>query len=41
MSTHNPKIASVKIEELIDNRVFRKLDETGYINQVAAGYGLK
>ena len=41
MATQNPKVANVKIEELIDNRIIRKLDENGYIDKVAAGYGLK
>jgi hypothetical protein len=41
MSTHNPKIANVKIKEVIDNRISRKLDENGYMDKVAAGYELK
>lgn len=41
MSTHNFKIANVKIDELIDNRIIRKLDETGYMDKVAAVYGIK
>ena len=41
MATQNPKVANVRIEELIDNRIIRKLDENGYIDKVAAGYGLK
>ena len=41
MATQNPKAANVKVEDLIDARIIRKLDENGYIDRVAAGYGLK
>ncbi len=41
MATQNPKAANVKVEDLIDARLIRKLDENGYIDKVAAGYGVK
>jgi NitT/TauT family transport system substrate-binding protein len=41
MAVQSPKAANVKVEELIDTRLIRKLDENGYIDKVAAGYGLK
>ena len=41
MAVHNPKAASVKVEELIDNRFIRKLDDSGFIEKVGASYGLK
>jgi hypothetical protein len=41
MAVQSPKAANVKVEELIDVRLIRKLDENGYIDKVAAGYGLK
>jgi len=41
MATQNPKVANVKIEDLIDNRIIRKLDESGYIDRAAAVYNLK
>jgi NitT/TauT family transport system substrate-binding protein len=41
MATQNPKAANVKIEDLIDSRLIRKLDENGFIDKVAASYGLK
>jgi hypothetical protein len=41
LATLNPKIASVKVEELIDSRLIRKLDESGFIDKMAANYGLK
>src|SRR4029077_3605261 len=37
----NPKSANVKIEELVDSRLIRKLDESGFIDKVGATYGLK
>jgi NitT/TauT family transport system substrate-binding protein len=41
MATQNPKAANVKVEELIDTRLIRKLDENGYMDRVAAAYGQK
>ena len=32
MALQNPKIAALKIEDLIDSRFVRKLDETGFID---------
>src|SRR6266436_2084913 len=40
MAVQSPKAANVKVEELIDARLIRKLDENGYMDKVAAGYGL-
>ncbi len=41
MAVQNPKVASVKVEDLIDSRMIRKLDESGFIDRVGAAYGLK
>lgn len=41
MALLNPKAANVRIEELIDGRLIHKLDDSGFIDKVAAGYGLK
>jgi len=41
MTVQNPKAANVKVEELIDARLIRKLDDNGYMDKVAAVYGLK
>ena len=41
MAVQTPKAANVKVEELIDTRLIRKLDESGYIDKVAASYGIK
>jgi NitT/TauT family transport system substrate-binding protein len=32
MATLNPKVKSIRVEDLIDNRFIRKLDESGYID---------
>ena len=37
----NPKATSVKVEELIDGRLIRKLDENGFIDKIGASYGLR
>jgi NitT/TauT family transport system substrate-binding protein len=34
MALQNPKIAALKIEDLIDSRIVRKLDETGFIDRL-------
>jgi len=41
MALLNPKTASVKIEELVDSGLIRKLDESGFIDKVGASYGLQ
>jgi NitT/TauT family transport system substrate-binding protein len=41
MALLNAKTASVKIDELIDIRLMRKLDDNGFIDKMAATYGLK
>src|SRR5262245_60984927 len=41
MAVQNPKAANVKVEELIDARLIRKLDENGYMDKIAAAYGLR
>jgi ABC-type nitrate/sulfonate/bicarbonate transport system substrate-binding protein len=41
LATLNPKIASVKVEDLIDSRLIRKLEENGFVDKIAANYGLK
>jgi NitT/TauT family transport system substrate-binding protein len=41
MALHNPKVASVKVEDLVDSRLIRKLDESGFIDKAGATYGLK
>ena len=41
MAVQNPRAANVKVEELIDARLIRKLDENNYMDKVAANYGLR
>jgi hypothetical protein len=41
MALYNPKVAGVKVDELIDSRFVRKLDENGFIEKAGAAYGLK
>jgi NitT/TauT family transport system substrate-binding protein len=36
----NPKIGGLKIEEIVDNRVMRKLDESGFISRAYAAQGM-
>ncbi|MSP37614.1 MAG: ABC transporter substrate-binding protein [Deltaproteobacteria bacterium] len=35
----NPKISEVKVEDVVDNRIMRKLDESGFIDKVFALHG--
>ena len=41
LKTRNPKLESLKLEELIDDRIVRTLDDSGFINRLQATYGLK
>ncbi len=41
MALQNPKVAGVRVEELIEPRFIRKLDESGFIEKVSAAYGGK
>lgn len=41
MKIGNPKLGNVKVEELIDDSILRKLDESGFINRLYSTYGVK
>ena len=41
MKRSNPKIESVKPENLIDDRIMKKLDQSGFIDEILAKYGVK
>ena len=41
MKRSNPKVERVKPEQLIDDRILRKLDQSGFIDEVLAKYGVK
>jgi ABC-type nitrate/sulfonate/bicarbonate transport system substrate-binding protein len=40
MAQRNPKVAEVKIDQMIDNRIIRKLDESGFIDRAYAAQGM-
>lgn len=40
LKTRNPKIGDVRIEEVIDARIMRKLDEAGFIDRAYAAQGV-
>ena len=33
MKLRNPKLGSAKVEDLVDDRILRRLDESGYIDK--------
>lgn len=37
---HNPVVANVKIEDLIDNRPLKKLEENGFLQRTYSAYGV-
>ena len=39
MKMRTPKVGELKIEDLIDNRIMRKLDESGFIDRAYAAQG--
>lgn len=41
MKTRNPKVAKVKPEDVIEDRILRKLNESGFIDDIYAQYGAK
>jgi hypothetical protein len=41
MALQNPKAATVKVEDLVDSRLIRKLDESGFIDKAGATFGLR
>lgn len=40
MKTQNPQVANVNLDNLIDARLVKKLDDNGFIDQTLRGYGL-
>jgi hypothetical protein len=40
MKLQNPKIGDVKLEELNDSRIIRKIDESGFIDRAYAAQGV-
>jgi NitT/TauT family transport system substrate-binding protein len=41
MKRSNPKVERVKAEQLIDDRILKKLDQRGFIDEILARYGVK
>ena len=41
LKPRNPKLETVKVEELIDDRLVRRLEESGFLARLFATYGIK
>lgn len=41
LQTRNPKVGEVKADNIIDNRLMKKLDDSGFIDKLYAQYGVK
>jgi NitT/TauT family transport system substrate-binding protein len=41
MKLRNPSVEKVKVEELVDDRFMKKLDQSGFIDEMYARYGVK
>ena len=41
MKTRNPKMADTKVEDLIDSSFVRRLDQSGFFDQLSAIYGIQ
>jgi len=41
MKLRNPKMANIKVEDLVDDQILRRLDESGYIDKLFAAHGVK
>ena len=41
MALHDPKVLNLKVEDLIEDRFVRKLDESGVIDRLYSTYGVK
>jgi hypothetical protein len=41
MKLRNPSVEKVKVEDLVDDRFMKKLDQSGFIDQMYAKYGVK
>ena len=39
LKSRNPKIAEVKVDDVVDNRIMRRLDESGFIDRAFAAQG--
>lgn len=41
LQSREPRLANVKIENIVDDELMRKLDSSGFIDRVSRGYGIK
>ena len=41
VKTQNPVVANVKVEDVIDNRPLKRLEESGFLQKIFAAYGVK
>lgn len=41
MKLRNPKLANTKVEDLVDDQILRRLDESGFIDKLFVTYGVK
>jgi hypothetical protein len=41
MMSRNPRMAELKVEELIDASFMRKLDKSGFLNGLYSSYGIR
>jgi NitT/TauT family transport system substrate-binding protein len=41
MKRSNPKVERVKAEQLIDDRILKKLEQSGFLDEILAKYGVK
>jgi hypothetical protein len=41
MALNDPKVLNVKVEDLVEDRFVRKLDESGVIDRLYSAYGVK
>jgi hypothetical protein len=41
MKLRNPKIGNARVEDLVDDKILRRLDESGFIDKLFAAYGVK
>jgi hypothetical protein len=39
LKTQNPRIADVNVDDLVDNRFIRKLDESGFFERIYGSAG--
>jgi ABC-type nitrate/sulfonate/bicarbonate transport system substrate-binding protein len=40
MKIRSPKVGEIKVEDVVDNRIIRKLDESGFIERAYAAQGM-